>query len=249
MNEEKISLVGLRQCLRGYDQGMRNEHCAYRYRDWKIGDGAYDENWRLSYKGNECVRAFSSGSFLNSEEIDNLSFPIEDFVRVYDLIVKEYGNNEKLYLDLVYNHPEISQMVDLSQALTKEDQCKWESKYQISIADDLVVQKIAKELIKRIGISLERNPENPTVYDLGVPYGGHIGDIWYELHTDGTLPSLEKALCDTYRSFNTSSFDMEYISQGISIDPLATIAFKHKLDDSYKLARKIIREKTKQVSR
>ncbi len=201
--EEKISLNGLRQCLKGYNEGLRNEHCAYRYGNWKMGDSAYDENWRLSYKGEECVCAVSSGDFSNTEEIDNLILPVEDFLRIYFTIANEYGENEKLRLEVVLNNPEIANRLDLSQALTNHDQKVWEHKYNISIEDDRLIQKAAKKL-ESMNVILERNDFSPKSYDLEVSAFNDVGrsvTAWFTVDTNGSVESLDKELQKFARSF------------------------------------------------
>lgn len=243
--EEKISLNGLSQCLKGYNEGLRNEHCAYRYGNWKMGDSAYDENWRLSYKGKECICAFSSGAFSNTEEIENLTLPVEDFLRIYFTIANEYGNSEKISLDTVLNHPEISQKLDLSQALLEEDQKKWEYRYGISIEDDRIIQSISYKLSKK-GIDLERYDDDKRAFVLGVPVTKTGLKVRLSLIFEGSLDTFEKSLKDAYTTFSPHHASQEsldtdlYMHKDVLCNKLKeTYNFVHKFLKDYRIRMKI----------
>lgn len=237
----KISMNGLMQCLKGFDQGLRNEHCAFRFGNWKITVGGYEESWRLSYKGEEVVIAFRTPDDYKAECLDNLNLATEDFLKVYFTVASTYGSDEKLRLITVLEHPEIAEMLDLSQALTEADQRKWEHGICMTIKDDRVVQKIAKKLARK-GIDLYRYEMDPRAFCLGVNVSDTGRKVWFTLTVDGSLENLEREILNAYLNFTTPKASEQNLDTDLYMHK---DVLSKKLKEAYNIAHKLIQEHLK----
>ncbi len=258
--DNHVSLQGLRQCLRGYSDGLRNDYHSYAFGKWKIAEGGYDLAWSLRYDwpdhGLDVVSCIS-GPYDNYGFLENNCLPVDDFVRVYLTVASEYSD-VRLHPDTLAQYPELSQKLDLFKVLTEEDQRDWEHEHHISIADDQVLQKIAQKL-DRYNIVLERNSENPTLYDIGFPFLKPIDRIWYTVSMNDGLTSFDESVKKEFKSFDIDGFINEWVADNQTLnsvykdngDMIAAAVTNVKIGFDYvrKNVHKIIKEQSKSQAR